>query len=619
MQPERVGSSFPENVIERSLLECSPQGVILVDEEGQMLYCNPAGAAILQKQLDELQGATFWSVFPEAAEMEVERRCKEAMSGRQPKDIRYWTRSGRRLDIQARPHAAGMALYVRDVTLASYVDSAPGSDGQSIDVAELQERLSAIVESSDDAVISKDLNGIIRSWNRGAQRLFGYTAEEVVGQPISILVDPKRKEEIPDILKRVSRGERVDHYRTQRVAKDGRVLSISLTVSPIRDASGAIVGASKVARDITTEKSFAELREHLASIVDSSDDAILSKDLNGIIRSWNPGAERLFGYKADEIIGKPISVLAAPDRVDEIPNILERVSRGERIEHYQTKRRAKDGRILSISLTVSPVRDASGTVIGASKVARDVTQQVQNEEALRAANAALVNSNADLEQFAYSASHDLQEPLRMISAYAGMLQRKYGGQLAGAGDEYIGYIVEGATRMEQLLRDLRAFTQASTQSPQPASPVDANEVLQRTLVIFTKAIEESGARVTHEHLPMLGLHEFQVEQLFQNLIGNAIRYRSEAFPVIHIGAQRTDRGWVISVRDNGIGIDPQYKEQIFGIFKRLHAAKEYPGTGMGLAICQRIVERSGGRIWVDSEPGKGSTFFFTVPHAKPHG
>lgn len=355
------------------------------------------------------------------------------------------------------------------------------------------------------------------------------------------------------------------------------------------------------------------LRAHLAAIVESSDDAIISKDLNGIIQTWNRGAERIFGYTADEIIGKHISVLAAPDRANEFPNILNRIASGERIDHYQTKRKTKDGRILSISLTVSPIRDATGTVVGASKIARDVTGQERYQQALRQANESLTRLNSDLEQLAYSASHDLQEPLRMVSAYAEMLRRKFGGTLGAAGDEYIEYIVEGAARMQQLLADLRAFAQASKASDVPEPEIDSSEILRRTLVCLKQAVEVSGALITQGVLPQVHMHEFQLEQLFQNLIGNAIRYRSANRPEIHIDAERCGNAWQFSVRDNGLGIDPQYKEQIFGMFKRLHSVADYPGTGMGLAICQRIVERLGGRIWVESEPGRGSTFLFTVP------
>jgi PAS domain S-box-containing protein len=366
-------------------------------------------------------------------------------------------------------------------------------------------------------------------------------------------------------------------------------------------------------RDITELKRTVELQERLAAIVESSDDAIVGKDLNGIIRNWNGGAQRIFGYTAEEIVGKPISTLTAPECIDEIPFILERISRGERVDHYETKRKTRDGRIINVSLTISPIRDASGTIIGASKIARDITERKRHEQLLRELNSALRRSNADLEQFVYSASHDLQEPLRTVATYSEMLRRKFGGQLGEAGDKYIGYTVEGALRMDKLLKDLRAFTHASTLSKQPIEDVNAGHSLEHALAGLHRSINDSGATITHTPLPLVRIHDFQLEQLFQNLIGNAIRYRSSEPPQIDIAAERRYDEWLFSVRDNGIGIEPQYKEQIFGIFQRLHSGAEYPGTGMGLAICQRIVERLGGRIWVESELGRGSTFFFTVP------
>lgn len=201
----------------------------------------------------------------------------------------------------------------------------------------------------------------------------------------------------------------------------------------------------------------------------------------------------------------------------------------------------------------------------------------------------------------------------MVASYSELLQRKFGGQLGPQGDEFIRYIVQGALRMESLLRDLRTYTQYSTTDAEAPAEIDANEVLKKTLATLDVPIRDSGATISSTALPRVRMHEFQLEQVFQNLIGNAIRYRSQAPPEIRVAAVRRGDQWLFSVQDNGIGIDPRYKEQVFGIFKRLHTVTQYPGTGMGLAICQRIVERIGGRIWVESEPGRGATFFFTIP------
>jgi PAS domain S-box-containing protein len=372
-------------------------------------------------------------------------------------------------------------------------------------------------------------------------------------------------------------------------------------------------GHAQTPDEIASLLEIRKLQAHLSAIVESSDDAIVSKDLNGIIQSWNRGAEELFGYTADEVIGKPITIVIPSDRLHEELDILSRLQRGERVDHFETIRKHKDGSLLNISLTVSPVRDGQGRVVGASKVARNITERKRQEKALQEVNEALTQSNADLEQFAYSASHDLQEPLRMATAFSELLQSKFGGKLGGEGDEFIRYIVDASTRMQQLLHDLRAFTRASKLTQDQVPNIDAGEVLRRSISNMKTAIDDSNAVITRGELPVVAIHEFQLEQLFQNIISNAIRYRSRTSPVIHIDAKCSDSKCTFSICDNGIGIDPRFKEQIFGIFQRLHTTADYPGTGMGLAICQRIVERRGGRIWVESEPERGSTFYFTLP------
>lgn len=254
---------------------------------------------------------------------------------------------------------------------------------------EAQFRLGTIVESSDDAIVSKKLDGVITSWNDAATRIFGFTAEEAIGRPITIIIPPHLQDEETMILSRLRSGERIDHYETVRMTKSGRKLDVSLTISPVRDSKGHIIGASKIARDITDRKQAEQSRNLLAAIVDSSDDAIVSKNLDGIIRSWNKGAERIFGYTAAEAIGEHITLIIPPDRHAEEDDILARLRRGERIDHFQTVRRRKDGMLLDVSLTISPVRDSSGQIIGASKVARDITVQKRTAEKMRIADESL--------------------------------------------------------------------------------------------------------------------------------------------------------------------------------------------------------------------------------------
>jgi light-regulated signal transduction histidine kinase (bacteriophytochrome) len=228
------------------------------------------------------------------------------------------------------------------------------------------------------------------------------------------------------------------------------------------------------------------------------------------------------------------------------------------------------------------------------------------------ANDALRRANSDLEQFAYSASHDLQEPIRNVAIYTQVLERHYGNAFDDRARQYLAFIRDGAQRMELLVRGLLAYTEAASGDPEPAGIIDANVAFDRAVANLSEAIRQAGASVVSTGLPEVRMHEVHLQQLFQNLIGNAVKYRSEEPPCIRVAADAVEGYWRFSVRDNGIGIDPEYKEKIFGIFKRLHSNGKYAGAGIGLAICQRVVERYGGRIWVESKAGEGSTFLFTI-------
>jgi len=355
-----------------------------------------------------------------------------------------------------------------------------------------------------------------------------------------------------------------------------------------------------------------ETHRLLASIVESSDDAIISKDLNGIITSWNKAAEKIFGYSAEEAIGQPITILAPPGRSEDMAGILDQIKQGGRVDHYETVRRKKDGQLLNVSLTVSPVHDVHGRIVGASKIARDITDRKLAEEALAAQAELLARSNADLQQFAYVTAHDLQEPLRGISAMTELLQRRYGGQLDAGANELIAHVVASADRMSNLIGDLLKYSKTLNQSDVPFTKVATKAAVEWAVNNLKQAIEESAAVLDIGDLPEVHGDMVNLVLLFQNLIGNAIKYRGSGSPRIGISAAAEDHEWIFSLVDNGIGIDAAYHKKIFGLFKRLHGA-QYQGTGIGLALCRRIVENHGGSIWVESEPGKGATFKFTLP------
>jgi light-regulated signal transduction histidine kinase (bacteriophytochrome) len=263
--------------------------------------------------------------------------------------------------------------------------------------------------------------------------------------------------------------------------------------------------------------------------------------------------------------------------------------------------------------------DANGGFRGYRGVARNITRRKANEARIREAHdelekkaRELARSNEELQQFAYVASHDLQEPLRMISSYTQLIARRYGDRLDGDAREFMGFIVDGAARMKQLIEDLLAYSRVGTRGRE-LQPTESAAALSKALVNLRAAQEASGASVTHGELPVILADGQQVTQLFQNLIGNAMKFRAEEPPKIHVACEERPDLWVFTVRDNGIGLDPQYSDRIFMMFQRLHTKAEYPGTGIGLAICKKIVDRHGGRIWVESQPGKGCTFGFTIP------
>jgi PAS domain S-box-containing protein len=541
---------------------------------------------------EEVIGRTLADVFGEST---LDREFRKAMETNAVVELELFQPSSQQwffYRMQPTPEA-GLSVYFEDVTTRKSSEI-------------VASRLAAIVDSSDDAIISKDLEGIIKTWNKSAERLFGYTEAETIGKSIMLLIPPSRRDEEKEILARLRRGERVEHLETLRCRKDGSLLEVSLTISPVKDVAGHVVGGSKIAHDITERRLHERDMLLLGAIVDSSDDVIISKTLDGIITSWNASAERLFGYTAEEAIGQSIMLLIPPDRRDEEVDIIDRLKRGERVEHFETVRQRKDGSLVDLSLTISPIKDSSGQVVGASKIARDITERKRLDEALRRAN-------KDLEQFAFSASHDLQEPLRTIKVYAELLATRHAALVEGESALFLSFLRDGARRMEAMVRDLLAYTQVA-RLERPSEPVDTAATLEATLTAMSGSLAEAHAHVTAEPLPALRVHGVHLGLLFQNLIGNAIKYRTpEIDPAVHVSAVRQADSWVISISDNGIGIKPEFQEQIFDVFTRLHTAQEYAGTGIGLAICQRIVERYHGRIWVESRPGEGSTFRFSLP------
>lgn len=357
--------------------------------------------------------------------------------------------------------------------------------------------------------------------------------------------------------------------------------------------------------------------ERLRTMIESAQDyAIINLNLGGEVTYWNAGAERLLGYAEDAIVGNPIDILfPEEERRSGVP--AQERETALRTGHAETEgwRVRQDGSRFWASGVVNPTRDAGGRVIGFVKVLRDMTAQKRSEERLAEQALALQRSNDDLQRFAYVASHDLQEPLRAIGSYSQLLVRKAEGRLDEDSKQFVHFIVDGVDRMHTLIHDLLEFSRLTSSEPEPAQRVDCNAVLGLALRHLQPRIAARGARIRFERLPVVLGNESRLLQVLQNLIGNALKY-CDTTPEISITAVRDHDYWQIVVRDNGIGIPPEHHENIFGLFRRLHSRTKYPGTGIGLATCKRIVEQLGGRIWVKSSPGAGSEFYVTLPAAE---
>jgi PAS domain S-box-containing protein len=377
-----------------------------------------------------------------------------------------------------------------------------------------------------------------------------------------------------------------------------------------------------------------EAQATLASIVSSSEDAIISKTIEGRITSWNRGAEGMFGYSAAEAIGREISLIIPPDRVDEEREILQRIRGGEPIRHYQTVRLRKDGALIDVSLSISPIRDATGTITGASKIARDITQEKKTERALTLAQNELKEYAGDLEKrvqertaklretiqsldgFCYSIAHDLRAPLRALGGFSKELSEGYAHLLDETGNDYLSRIQAAATRMDQLILDLLQFGRLNT-AELPAKTVQLDEVLDKVLLPLDDEIKTKHARVKLRK-PLLSVraNPVMVEQVVINLMGNALKFvQPKAPPKVELWTEAHDSMVRLYVKDNGIGIKPSHLNKLFQPFVRLVNGAEYPGTGIGLAIVRKAVERMGGKVGVESEPGKGSCFWIDLPAA----
>jgi PAS domain S-box-containing protein len=471
-------------------------------------------------------------------------------------------------------------------------------DRPDLSIEGIRNFLAAIIASSDDAIISKDLNGIINSWNDGARRIFGYEAEEMVGQPILRLIPIELHHEEDFILSKIRSGERIDHFETTRMKKDGEKFPISVTISPIKDESGKIIGASKIARDISERRRLDESRYRLAAIVDSADDAIISKNLDGIITSWNNGARRLFGYEQEEIVGQSILTLIPDNLRHEEEEILRRLRAGDNIEHYQTTRISKQGEIREVSITVSPIRNAKGEVIGASKIARDVSNQKKVERlAIEAEKIATTG------RMAAAIAHEINNPLASVLNLIFLAR-----QPDVSNQEIRDYLETAESELERVSHIARQTLGYYRDTGKP-SEVHLKDLMENVLSVYRSKLlaHDIAVESRFTDLRKIRVRTGEVVQIFSNVICNAIDSMPHGGTLLIRTARivRTEGDAIqVVINDTGSGIAREHLDKVFEPF---FTTKGNLGTGIGLWVAKQLVERHGGQISVSSSTDRGDS------------
>jgi PAS domain S-box-containing protein len=507
-----------------------------------------------------------------------------------------------------------MSLMTRDIIARETAEK---------DLVQAEHRYRGLLEAAPDAMVVVNQAGKIVLLNLQAERQFGHGRDELLGRSVTSIIPAGFAERLVADGLRSSKDALAQQIGTgiELIGrrKDGSEFPVELMLSPLESDDGILVTAA--IRDISVrkaaEKNLAQMEGRYRGLLEAAPDAMVVVDQSGKIVLVNLQAEKQFGYRRDRLLGREVKDIIPEGFAERL--IADGLRSAEEASTQQIGAgiellgRREDGSEFPIELMLSPLESVDGVLVTAA--IRDITERKKADALLQQKMEELHRSNEELQQFAYIASHDLQEPLRMVASFTQLLSRRYTGKLDSDADEFIGFAVDGVRRMQRLIQDLLAFSRVDTKGTK-LGETSTEEALRQALLNLGGAISESGALVTHDPLPAVVGDELQLIQLFQNLVGNAIKYQDRGIPKVHISAAKNaDEKWIFSVNDNGLGIDPKYFNRIFGMFQRLHKREEFAGTGIGLAICKKIVERHGGSILVESQLGQGSTFSFTLAAA----
>ncbi|MEP6494915.1 MAG: PAS domain S-box protein [bacterium] len=618
----------------RGVLEAAPDAMLVMKDE-RIVLVNSQAETIFGYPRDELIGQSARMLVPERFRDAIRTRpdVSDDGTGDRPKrrntEVILLHKNGTEFPGEFNNSRMDTAEGVMVTAVIRDISVRKGAERH---LEQMEARYRGLLEAAPDAMVVVNQSGAIVLLNVQAEKQFGYRGDELVGQPVTNIIPEGFAERLiadgtrsaaEALAQQIGTGIELLGRR-----KNGSDFPIEIMLSPLDSEEGILVTAA--IRDISVRKNaarnLAQAERRYRGLLEAAPDAMVVVNQKGEIVLLNVQAEKQFGYRRDELLGQQVRNIIPQGFAERLIADASRSAEDARGQHIGAglalTGRRKTGSEFPIEIMLSPLESEDGILVTAA--IRDITLRKKAEAHLEAEARLLQKmdelnrSNDELQQFAYIASHDLQEPLRMVASYTQLLSRRYKGKLDADADEFIAFAVDGANRMQRLIQDLLTYSRVGIERD-VLRDTSSEAALQQALRNLAGAIQDSGALVTHSPMPTVVADEGQLIQLFQNLVGNGIKYQNGGVPRVHVSA--TPHGpahWSFAVQDNGLGIESKYFDRIFGMFQRLHKRAEFAGTGVGLAICKKIVERHGGRISVESEPGQGSTFHFALSATEPH-